>query len=124
MNSTAAGDGLNSGGFTSTIRYADYLKTYVGRGDFNLNDKMKMFARFTVSSEDAVEAPAAFKGDPVTSPLEDRSYAWVIGHDWLIGNDKTNRVWLGETVQKLAFPVTYNPRVQRPLPCQTEQIVR
>ena len=38
-------------------------------------------------------------GDPATDPFVDRSYAFVIGHNWVIGGNKTNRVYLGETVE-------------------------
>ena len=59
----------------------------------------------------------SFTGDPVTSPSVDRSYAFVIGHDWVIGSNKMNRIILGETVQKLAFPMTTIPRMPTtPLP--------
>jgi len=108
-NNTSVGDGLNSGGYIFNAPNDDYLKEYVGRVDFNLNQSMKMFARFTVSREDSVHAFNAWPGDPVTNPFEDRSYAWVIGHTWVIGANKTNRVWLGETVQKFSFPDNYNP---------------
>ncbi len=59
--------------------------------------------------EEAVEAPNAWPGDPETSPFVDRSYTWVIGHNWVIGANKTNRVWLGETVEKFSFPNNYAP---------------
>jgi hypothetical protein len=108
-NSTG-GDGVNSGGYTFNAPNDDYETNYVARGDWNINDKMKFFARFTIARENAVSAPNEFQGDPVTSPSVDRSYAFVIGHTWVIGNNMVNRVILGETVQKLAFPDAYNPK--------------
>jgi hypothetical protein len=104
------GDGVNSGGYTFNAPNNDFETNYVGRGDWNINDKMKMFARFTIARENAVEAPNEFAGDPITSPLIDRSYAFVIGHNWVIGSNKTNRAFIGETVQKLDFPNSYNPK--------------
>ncbi|MGD0547865.1 MAG: TonB-dependent receptor, partial [Terracidiphilus sp.] len=103
------GDGVNSGGYSFNAPNNDDETNYVGRVDYNITDKMKAFARFTITRENAVENPNEFAGDPVTNPLVDRSYAFVIGHTWLIGNDMTNRIVLGETVQKLGFPNTYNP---------------
>ena len=71
---------------------------------------MKLFGRFTIARENAVEAPNEFKGDPVSNPFVDRSYAFVIGHTWVIGTNMANRAFLGETVQKLSFPNSYNPK--------------
>jgi hypothetical protein len=108
-NSSAVGDGINSGGYTFNAPDDDYLTNYVGRVDYNINKTMKMFARFTIARENGVETPNEFSGDPVSSPLVDRSYAFVIGHNWVIGTNKTNQFFIGETVQKLSFPITYNP---------------
>jgi hypothetical protein len=104
------GDGVNSGGYTFNAPFPDDETNYVGRGDWNINDKMKAFARFSIVRENAVANPNEFGGDSITNPLLDRSYAFVIGHTWLIGSTKTNRIILGETVQKLSFPNAYNPK--------------
>ncbi len=45
-----------------------------------------------------------FAGDPPSNPFIDRTYAFVIGHTWMIGANKTNSFFIGETVQKLRFP--------------------
>jgi hypothetical protein len=108
-NNTSSGDGLNSLGFTFTAPNNDNETNYVARGDWTINDKMKFFAKFTITKETAVEAPNEFPGDPLTSPFTDQSYNFVIGHDWMIASNKTNHIFIGDVVQKLAFPVTYNP---------------
>ena len=108
-SNASGGDGVNSGGYTFNAPDDDYETNYVGRADYNINDNMKAFARFTIVRQNAVVNPNEFANDPVTNPQIDRSYAFVIGHNWVIGNNKTNRVILGETVQKLAFPNAYNP---------------
>jgi hypothetical protein len=108
-NQTAGGDGLNSLGFTFNAPDNDNETDYVTRIDYNINPKMSVWGRFSIAREDAVEAPNEFPGDPITSPETDRSYAFVIGHNWVIGQNKTNRVFLGEVVQKLSFPIVYNP---------------
>jgi hypothetical protein len=108
-NSTNTGDGLNSLGFNFNAPNNNNETNYVGRGDYNINDKMKMFARFTITRQDAVQQPNQFPGDPVTSPFTDRSYAFVVGHTWVIGANKTNRFFVGDVVQKVAFPINYNP---------------
>lgn len=109
-SNASGGDGVNSGGYTFNAPNDDYETNYVGRADYNINSSMKAFARFTIARENAVEFPNEFAGDPVTDPIIDRSYAFVIGHDWVIGSNKTNRIVLGETVQKLNFPNDYNPK--------------
>ena len=108
-NNTAVGDGVNSGGYIFNAPFGDYLKNYIGRVDYNLTANQKMFAKFSVAREESVETPNAWPGDPETSPFVDRSYTWVIGHNWVIGANKTNRVWLGETVEKYSFPNNYDP---------------
>jgi hypothetical protein len=108
-NNTVTGDGVNSGGFLFNAPDTDYATNYVGRVDVNLNDKMKMFAVFHISRELSVQNPNEFAGDPISNPFIDRTYSFAIGHTWVIGNNMTNRVILGETVQKYAFPNSYNP---------------
>jgi Carboxypeptidase regulatory-like domain len=108
-NLTSGGDGLNSIGYTFDAPNNDLETNYVGRADYTMNDSMKLFARFSISREDSIFQPNEFPGDPVTSPLSDRSYAFVVGHDWVIGQNKTNRFFVGDVVQKLGFPISYNP---------------
>jgi len=108
-NNSSSGDGLNSLGFSFNAPNDDDETNYVSRIDYNLNDKMKIFGRFNIVRETAVNQPNEFPGDPLTSPETDKSYAFVVGHDWVIGENKTNRFFLGETVQKVAFPIDYNP---------------
>ena len=109
-NNSVSGDGVNSGGFGFNAPNTNIETNWVGRGDYNLNANMKIFARFTIARQNAVNQPNEFQSDPVISnPQVDRSYAFVVGHNWVIGSNKTNRVWLGETVQKLSFPQNLNP---------------
>ena len=114
-NDLTGGDGINTGYFRFTAPTPDFQTTYVGKVDYNLTDKMKFFARFTIARENATESAIQFPGDPVTSPFIDRSYAFVVGQDWTISSNKVNRFFYGETVQKYAFPNTYNPQGINPL---------
>jgi hypothetical protein len=102
-NNTSKGDGLNSGGYGFNAPANDFETDYVGRGDYNLTQAMKLFARFTITRRNAVNQYNQFNDPVVSNPIVDRSYAFVIGHNWVIGGTKTNRIFLGETVQKLAF---------------------
>jgi hypothetical protein len=108
-NNNNGGDGLNSLGFTFNAPNNDNETNYVGRVDYNINDKMNLFGRFTIVREDAVNQPNEFPGDPVTSPLVDRSYGFVVGYNWVINQKMTNRFFMGENVQNVAFPIEYNP---------------
>jgi Carboxypeptidase regulatory-like domain len=109
-NNNVTGDGINTGGYAFNAPDNNYGTNYVTRIDYNLNQNMKIFGRFTISRENAVESANQFGGDPPTSPFIDRSYAFVIGHTWVIGANKTNRVIFGETVQKFSFPNDFNPQ--------------
>jgi hypothetical protein len=108
-NNNSKGDGINSGGYGFNAPANDFETDYVGRGDYNLTQTMKMFARFTITRRNAVSQFNQFNDSVVSNPLVDRSYAFVIGHNWVIGGTKTNRIFLGETVQKLTFPNNLDP---------------
>jgi hypothetical protein len=108
-NNTDSGDGVNSGGLAFNAPDGETATNYVGRGDVNLNDKMKLFAKFSFIRSTEVLNANALPGDPISDPETDRSYNFVVGHTWLISSTMTNRVALGEVVQKLASGVTFNP---------------
>lgn len=114
VNDVTGGDGINSGNFRFNAPVILKENDYVGRLDYTLNSSMKLWARGSVVSErhgDATNysAPIQFPGDPVTHQVEDSSYAWVVGHDWTIGANKTNKIIYGETRARLGFPDTWNP---------------
>ena len=109
ISNAPGGDGINSGGYVFNAPDNDFATSYIGRADYNLTDKQKMFARFTISRENSVNAVNEFGGDPETAPFVDRSYAFVIGHTWQIGTNKVNQFFIGETVQKNYDPITFNP---------------
>jgi hypothetical protein len=108
-NNAVTGDGVNTGGYAFNAPDGDFETNYVARIDYNLNSNMKIFGRITIARENSVETPNQFGGDPPTSPFVDRTYAFVVGHTWVIGSSKTNRIFAGETVQKYSFPNDYNP---------------
>jgi len=108
-NNTVTGDGVNSGGYSFNAPNDDYETNYVARMDYNLNQHMNVWGRFTIARENSVQNPNEFAGDPATNPFIDRTYSFVLGHNWVIGANKTNRIFAGETVQKYSFPNSYNP---------------
>jgi hypothetical protein len=109
-NSTATGDGLNTGGFQYTVPGNQTLNDYVAKVDFNLTDKMKIFVRGSLVRENVDRNPSIqFPGDPLTFIDTDHSYAYVFGHTWTISSTKVNQFVYGETREELNFPYIYNP---------------
>jgi hypothetical protein len=108
-NNQSTGDLVNSGGYAFNAPDDDYETDYVGRVDYTINSNMSAFAKFNFTRENATNAVNEFAGDPATDPLVDRSYSFALGHNWTLGGNKINRVFLGEVVQKLSFPNAYNP---------------
>ena len=92
-NNNVTGDGVNSGGYSFNAPNNDYETNYVTRMDYNLNQHMNLWGRFTIARENSVQNPNEFAGDPATNPFIDRTYSFVIGHNWVIGTNKTNRVF-------------------------------
>jgi hypothetical protein len=111
-NSTAVGDGLNTGGFVFNSPANDTLNDYVVKVDYNLTDKMKIFVRGSMVRDYSIGnggASVQFPGDPLTYYSTDHSYAYVFGHTWTISNTKVNQFIYGENRQVLNFPYVYAP---------------
>jgi hypothetical protein len=108
-NLLGQGDGINSGVYRFTYPAPDNHNIYVGKIDFNLTQSQRIWARATVSREDRVYAAPQFANDPLTFPFQDRSYAYVIGHNWIIGNNKVNSFEYGDNIGVYNFPTLYNP---------------
>ena len=109
-NSTSVGDGLNTGGFVFNAPANQTLNDYVARVDFNMNSKMKVFARASLVKETDDRVPSVrFPSDPLNFIDTDHSYAYVIGHTWTISNTKVNQFVYGETRSELNFPFLHNP---------------
>ena len=113
-NDLTAGDGVNTGGFRFNAPVRRSVNDYVGRVDYNLSNKMKLFGRVSVVRDDGGDdvnfaSPSQFPGDPLTHSIVDHSYAYVVGHTWTISNTKINQFFYGETRSDLNFPVGFNP---------------
>jgi Carboxypeptidase regulatory-like domain len=107
--SGAVGDLINTAGFRFNAPFPYAENDYVGRVDYNLKSSMKLFGRVTFTRTNSTQNAIQFPGDPQTFPFLDKSYAWVVGHTWTIGNNKVNQATYGEVYENLAFPNTYNP---------------
>ncbi len=109
VNDPTQGDGVNTGGYRFTAPTPDNAITYVGRIDYNLTPSQKIFGRFTINRENSIYALQEFPTDPVTYPVIDRSYGYVVSHVWTIGHNKVNQFYYGDNISKLSFPNAYNP---------------
>jgi hypothetical protein len=109
-NDVTGGDGINTGLFRFNAPFNDFETNYVGRLDYDLTSKMRLFARFNLVRENAVQSTIQFPGDPATAPFIDRSYAYVVGHTWTISSTKVNNFFYGDSVSQPSFPNTYNPQ--------------
>ncbi len=103
------GDLENTAGFRFNAPTPTTEDNYVGRVDYNLTSSQKIWGRGTVERFQNINGIIQFKGDPQTHPRINHSRAWVVGHNWTIGNNKTNQVSYGETITDVAFPDLYNP---------------
>ena len=108
-NDLTQGDGVNTGGYRFKVPTPDFQNTYVGRIDYNLSSRQRIFGRFTIAHRNAIAGLPQFPQDPVTHPFTDDSYGYVVSDVLSIGSNKVNQVYYGDTVSKYDFPDTYNP---------------
>jgi len=109
-NDLTRGDGINTGGFRFNTPTPDFMTNYVGKVDYDLTSKQRIYGTFALTRENATESPVQFLADPVTNPFIDRSYRFSFGHTWTISSKKVNQFFIGETISDVAFPNTYNPQ--------------
>ena len=113
-NDLTAGDGVNTGGFRFNAPVGVVHNIYVARGDYTINSKHRLFARFNMirdsDGDDAnFAAPIQFPGDPITNLIVRKDYAYVVGETWTISNNKVNQFVYGETRSDLNFPSNFKP---------------
>jgi len=108
-NDLSGGDGVNSGLFRFTQPTLSVLYNGIGRVDYNLTSKQRIFAQGHLSHQDSVQSINRFPGDPLTRPFQDRSYGYVASHIWQIGENKVNQLYFGTNTTIFSFPLAYNP---------------
>jgi hypothetical protein len=110
-NDPTAGDGVNTEGFRFTYAVPDNNITYVGRVDYNVTPKNKVFGRFTINRENVVLTQIAptLPTDPATHLIIDRSYGYVVSDIWALSQNKVNQFYYGDNISKLNFPDVFNP---------------
>ena len=112
-NDLTAGDGVNTGGFLFSA--PDHLSenNFVGKLDFNLGSKHRLFAKYSYIGEklgDNVNgATVQFPGDPISHFIIDTSYTFSIGDTWTISSNKVNQFTVGQARSRVNFPVHFNP---------------
>jgi hypothetical protein len=110
VNDVTGGDGVNTGTYRFNFPTPDNATNYVGRLDYNFTDRIKFFGRGTVARENLVNTAAQFPGAPAAVTQVDRSYAYVVGMNWQISNNKINQFTYGSTVQDLDSARPSNPQ--------------
>src|SRR6185503_4733565 len=107
-NDFTRGDGINYAGFNFNAPAPRVQNDYVGRVDFNITPTQRLWGRVTFARTTDTQQSIQFPGDPLTWPFQDKSRAWVVGHTWMIGNNKSNQASFGETVANYNFPNSFN----------------
>ncbi len=103
-----AGDLLNTAGYRFNTPTPLKENVYVGRLDFNLNSKNRIWGRVTYNQE-TVNNIAQFTGDAYLAQSTP-SHAWVVGWDSNWGSNKTNSLIWGENVAKSGYTVPGTPQ--------------
>jgi hypothetical protein len=91
-NDFASGDGINTAGFRFNAPNPLDENSYLGRFDFNISTKHKLFGRVNFRNQDSINQLIQFPGDPLTGPNTVRDYAWVIGETWAISPRTVNQL--------------------------------
>jgi hypothetical protein len=97
-NSSALGDGLNTGAYTFVSPQPNHQITNVIRLDYNLNSQQSIFVRGTLQSDNS-STSLEFPGQAAASSLYGNSKGLAIGHIWTITNSLTNNLRYGFTRQ-------------------------
>jgi hypothetical protein len=108
-NDPTQGDGVNTEGLRFTYPEPDLETSYVGRIDYNMTKKNKVYGRFTINRTNEVYPVVSlgapeFPHDPDGLTEVDHSYGYVISDIWTIGNNKVNQIYYGDNISKLSFP--------------------
>jgi hypothetical protein len=108
-NDLTHGDGVNTGGFRFSTPTPNIDTTYINRIDYQLSASHRLSGRFTINRQNSISALPEFPTDPLTHPLIDRSYGYVVSDTWAIGKNKVNAFSYGDNISKLSFPDLFNP---------------
>jgi len=104
----SVGDGLNTAGYRFNAPTPFKQDIYVGRLDYNINSKHRIWGRATYGQSSA-SSIALFPGD---TPIKGTNYSHgiVFGWDSTWGSNKTNSLIWGETIAKPGQIVPTTPQ--------------
>jgi hypothetical protein len=109
-NDPSAGDGVNTEGYLFNVPSFLRENTFVGRVDFNITSKQKLFARGTWDRDNNTESTAQFPSDPPALIGEiNHNRSFVVGYTWTISNTLVNNIFAGLTRSVLDFPAEFGP---------------
>ena len=108
-NDLTGGDGINTGlfRFNAPNQRADNI--YTTRIDGNISDAQKIFGRLTVTRRDSTNSVQLFPGDQDQVQFQDRSYAFAIGHSWVISPRFFNQATVGVSRSQNFFVPAQSP---------------
>ncbi|HEX8566559.1 MAG TPA: TonB-dependent receptor [Pyrinomonadaceae bacterium] len=102
-NDLTGGDGLNTGLFRFNAPVVRADNTYTTRIDGNISDEQKIFGRLTVNRRNSTNVAQLFPGDADQELFQDKSYAFAIGHSWVISPKFFNQATFGISRQQNYF---------------------
>lgn len=97
VNSTAVGDGLNTGGFLFNAPTPVKLNSHSARFDYALTSKQNLFVRLNYINDHQI-LPQWLPG-AVAPQIWSHPYGIAVGHNWTIGNNWVNNFRYGLTRQ-------------------------
>ncbi|NNE65748.1 MAG: carboxypeptidase regulatory-like domain-containing protein [Pyrinomonadaceae bacterium] len=103
-NSSAAGDGVNSGGYTFNVPTTISENTHIARFDYNMSDSSQLFFRGNYQWDNTTGGAGlqAFPDTP-SGGTWSHPIGFVVGHNWTINSNMINNFRYGFTRQ--AFSV-------------------
>ncbi len=97
-NNTDIGDGMNTAGFRFNNPNNSYSDQFTTRGDYNINDKMKTFLRWSWQRNSSIDslngADATYPGMPAGTQGGHR-WGYAIGYDWILTSNLVNEARVG-----------------------------
>jgi len=109
-NLPSAGDGINTEGFLFNTPDNDHQNSFVGRLDYTITSRDKIFARGSWDRDAGDQTTRQFPEDPeavVTNVNHNRSF--VIGYTRSITNSLVNDIFAGLTRSVEFFPASFAP---------------
>lgn len=107
-NDLTGGDGVNTGLYRFNSPTPDNLSGYVGRVDYQLTSKLKIYGVGALTRENQVRTAAQFPGDAPASQFIDRSTRFTVGSYWQLTTAISNSLSYGNVTADFSFPRPQN----------------